>query len=808
MKPTNQPYTRFLTLLLVASLPLLVASLPLLASAQDWPAIRGADGLGSATTDGILSKSKDVALEVRWKKEIGSGYSSVVVAADDVVTMYADDQDDVVACLSAKDGAEKWKTSIGPTFVGKNGSFDGPLSTPVIHNGFVYALSATGRFLAIDIKDGSVLWSREMVKEESAPLPLYGFTTSPIIAGGNVILQLGAKNKAIAAFDPKTGQTVWSTGNDEINSQTPILVEAFGKQLLIAAGGKQLMGVDPTDGKIVFEYEHKGGNGSAMIPVPIGNNQFLLTLDDRFSTAVELRPLDNALHASEAWQQRSIKNTYNVPALCDGNLYAYSTRIFTCVDPKTGKPRWKNRNPGDGFLIAIDDHLIINTKNGGLHLARANQEKYDEIVKLKLFKDLVWSIPAYSDNAVFCRSLGEIARVDIVPTTDATAIVDNTDLPTGPQFTKFLDAVDDAKTTDERTGIIEAFFDKQKSFPIIEGDIVCFVYHGPGPDVAVASDVFGARQERKMKPVKGTDLFYYSMKLPLDQRANYCFLVDYKTQLDDLNPRAMTSSVYAGEMEFAVRLASEPPLKMSWFSMPNWKQPPFLVAQDTPLAGKVISQTIPASDNSTEIKFDVYLPPNYSTETDHRYPVAYIFGGKAAREQGGFVSAVDQIFQSAESKQPPCIIVFLDGVGPRFPTRAVKEIVPFVDKTFRTQPDREARLAVGFGFNAASAMMVAAGNPDVFGKLSAQSPLLFAAAKEALIPMFAKVEQPLEVYLDWGRFDMYNPHENWDVRSTAAAVAKTIAKNPNVTVVGGQVNDSTDWSSWRNRYDKILALLK
>jgi glycosyltransferase involved in cell wall biosynthesis len=157
---------------------------------------------------------------------------------------------------------------------------------------------------------------------------------------------------------------------------------------------------------------------------------------------------------------------------------------------------------------------------------------------------------------------------------------------------------------------------------------------------------------------------------------------------------------------------------------------------------------------------------------------------------------------------PPEIIVFLDGVGPRFPTRAVKEIVPFVDKTFRTQPDREARLAVGFGFNAASAMMVAAGNPDVFGKLSAQSPLLFAAAKEALIPMFAKVEQPLEVYLDWGRFDMYNPHENWDVRSTAAAVAKTIAKNPNVTVVGGQVNDSTDWSSWRNRYDKILALLK
>ena len=48
------------------------------------------------------------------------------------------------------------------------------------------------------------------------------------------------------------------------------------------------------------------------------------------------------IEVSEEWQNRSIRNTYNVPALSDGSLFAYSTRILTCVDPETGNARWKS----------------------------------------------------------------------------------------------------------------------------------------------------------------------------------------------------------------------------------------------------------------------------------------------------------------------------------------------------------------------------------------------------------------------------------------------------------------------------------
>ena len=63
--------------------------------AQEWSGLRGDDGLGSVVSGGILSKTSDVGFKLRWKRKIGSGYSSVVVSQDKVVTMYCDEANDV-----------------------------------------------------------------------------------------------------------------------------------------------------------------------------------------------------------------------------------------------------------------------------------------------------------------------------------------------------------------------------------------------------------------------------------------------------------------------------------------------------------------------------------------------------------------------------------------------------------------------------------------------------------------------------------------------------------------------------------------
>ncbi len=112
-----------------------------------------------------------------------------------------------------------------------------------------------------------------------------------------------------------------------------------GKPTVVAGVGSNVMEVDHSNGEVLIQFEHVGSNGSAMMPVPMPGNQFLLTNDDAFSKSFEIEADRSALLFKESWQDRSIKNTYNVPVMMDGNIYAYSTRILTCVDPKTGKAK-------------------------------------------------------------------------------------------------------------------------------------------------------------------------------------------------------------------------------------------------------------------------------------------------------------------------------------------------------------------------------------------------------------------------------------------------------------------------------------
>ena len=516
---------------------------------------------------------------------------------------------------------------------------------------------------------------------------------------------------------------------------------------------------------------------------------------------------DGGIDCTEVWKSNSIKNTYNIPALSNENVFAYSTRILTSVDPETGRAIWKSRKPGDGFLIAIDDHLIINTKQGKLCIAKASDEGFEPVTSLDLFEDLVWSIPAYSENAVFARSLGEIARVDIVPATPTKIAATNSQLPLGPNFSKLLQRIEAAESPAKRNTEVENWRMQQSSFPVVEGDVVHFVYLGDENDVALASDMFGARQEKPMVHVTNTRLHYYSMKLPKDQRANYVFFVNYKPVLDANNSRVMTSSMYAGEMEFAVRLQGEPPLKMSWFAMPDWKLPAYL--DESVAAAKVVDCEVepesPADSDDDEkadpIKFKVCLPAGYDQNKDQRYPTIYMFNGSQALELGEIAKAV------GSSAVTPAIVVLFDGGGPTFGPTLTGKIVPYVEENFRTINDRAKRLVAGFGFVGTDVLLTVANANDLFGVAACQSPLAFAAAEKAIIGSMEKIDKPTTVHLEWGRFDMFNPDENWDLRTSTKKIFETIGKNEHVDLLGGMVNDSTDWSSWRNRYVEMFGLL-
>lgn len=775
--------------------------------ADDWTSIRGNDGMGRWVGKTRLTEARNVGLKVRWKKRIGSGYSSVVVSQEKAITMYTDGEQDRVICLNVKDGQTIWNEVLEPIFKGSNGSFDGPIATPVIWKEHVFCLSARGKLHALELATGKRIWVRDLVAEENAAVPMYGFSTTPLVHGETLCVLAGAEGGALIGLDVRTGATKWRSGKGSIASQIPTLIDINGRKVVVTGAGRNVLGVDPDNGELLFEFPHQGSNGSAMMPVPFGTNQLLLTNDDSFSRAFEIKPAAEGYDVSESWTDRSIKNSYNIPVNSDGHLFAYSTRILTCVDEITGQPRWKSRKPGDGFLIEVDQHLVIVTKQGSVHIARTNPRQYDEVAAIDVFENLVWAVPAYSNNAIFVRSLNEIACIDITDRSDAVVANDSSSLPMSPMFREFLSRVEKAESDEAKQELVNGFLAEHPKAPIVADGVAHFVFAGEAQDMALASDVFGARQEVKMVRLPGTNLFCYTLRLPSDQRVSYVLLRDFKPQTDPRNPRKMISSMYAGEMEFAVRLRNEKPLEMSWFGMSDWKAPPWLdLHRPVGMAGKMMEEEFDLGDQGS-LDATVYLPPEYDQKKDARYPVIYVPDGDSALQLGKLEETADLYFRFRPERS--AILVFIRSQPtaglPAFLKQIVEHVVPAVDKRYRTQAKRTARACFGAGFASSLSLALAAQYPDVFGVCSVQSPLVFDQARKTAIDGFKRIDRPMRLHIEWGRYDMHNPVENWDIREMAKTMKNEIEANPQVTILGGEVNDSTDWASWKNRFDQVVA---
>ena len=136
--------------------------------------------------------------------------------------------------------------------------------------------------------------------------------------------------------------------------------------------------------------------------------------------------------------------------------------------------------------------------------------------------------------------------------------------------------------------------------------------------------------------------------------------------------------------------------------------------------------SLPSRLLDREVRHAVYLPPDYDTST-RRYPVLYLLHGFTDEEwawiQFGQVHvAADQGILSGEV--PAMIVVMPDGGvtwyvddhSGEVPYRRmfVEELIPHIDRTYRTRTSREFRAVSGLSMGGYGALMLAMRHPDLF----------------------------------------------------------------------------------------------
>lgn len=381
-------------------------------SKADWAQWRGPNRDGISSETGLLKSWPAGGPKVLWHIPLGDGYSGISIAQDKVYTMFADGNDEFVVCLDASDGGEIWRFRSGAKFTEQRG--DGPRSMPTVDGDSVFVLGAAGKLYALDARDGTQLWAHNFVAEFDSKIPTWGFSSSPLVEGGLVLVETGgADGQAIVAFDKKSGDVVWKTHTDAVGYSSPIPIDFGGVRQIIFLTSKTLLSVAPENGQIYWKYPWPEGINIAT-PIFIPDDKIFISASyDKGAVLLRMIAGEDRIAVEEVWKSRVMKNHFNSSVLQGDYLYGFDNAILTCIEVNSGEEQWQHRGFGKGSLLLADGHLIILGEGGKLALAEASPGGYKEKALFQLFDDKCWTVPTLAGGRLYLRNQKEMVCLDL-----------------------------------------------------------------------------------------------------------------------------------------------------------------------------------------------------------------------------------------------------------------------------------------------------------------------------------------------------------------------------------------------------------
>jgi outer membrane protein assembly factor BamB len=401
---------------------------PASTATADWPQWRGPRRDGISTATGLLVDWPAGGPPVAWRIAGGSGYSALAVAGGRAFTMWREGDKEVVVCLDAATGKEKWRFPYPCDYGNDQGS--GPRSTPTVDGKLLYTVGAKGMFHCLETETGEVRWKHDLVSEFKARVPHWGVSFSPLVDGDLVFTMPGGPDGySLIAFNKSDGKVQWKGLADPPGYSSPIAIdsEAGGGHQIVCFTGHSLVSVAPGDGKVLWRFPWPTSNDvNAATPIffrartgepgasATGGNPVsdYLFISSNYGKGCALLKVGQPLGL--VYQSNQMKNHFSSSVLYHGHLYGFDDAMLVCLDVHTGKPLWKQRGFGKGSLLAADGHLIILGEHGTLAVAEATPEAYHERSRFEAFPGRkTWTVPILADGRLYLRDEQEVLCLDL-----------------------------------------------------------------------------------------------------------------------------------------------------------------------------------------------------------------------------------------------------------------------------------------------------------------------------------------------------------------------------------------------------------
>jgi outer membrane protein assembly factor BamB len=370
----------------------------------DWPGFRGPGRDGVVRGVRIATDWSKTPPAELWRRPVGPGWSSFAVRGDRFYTQEQRGDEEVVACYSVTTGQPVWRHNDAARFWESNAGA-GPRATPTLSKGRVYTCGATGIVNALDVADGSSVWSNNAVADTGAKIPKWGIAGSPLVVDNVVIAAADGK---LVAYDRDTGKFRWKGPANGDGYSSPHLATLDAVRQVLLLNGDGALSLAPATGDRLWEY--KWDTNGIVQPAVVADDNVLIGTEAGVRR-IAVAHGDGKWTTEERWTSAGLKPFFNDFVVHEGHAYGFDGNQLACIDLADGKRIWKGGRYGHGQVILLVDQgvLLVLSEKGELALVGATPEQFRELARRPAIEGKTWNHPALAGDVLLVRNDQEMA---------------------------------------------------------------------------------------------------------------------------------------------------------------------------------------------------------------------------------------------------------------------------------------------------------------------------------------------------------------------------------------------------------------
>jgi len=360
-------------------------------ASDNWPRFRGPDGMGVSNAT-WLPLEWDSNNNIAWKTPFpGAGASSPITFGDHIyLTCYSgyfvpdepggslDQLKRHLIALRRDNGEIVWDKTVPAKLPEEESIRDHGFAanTPAADADRVYVFFGKTGVFAFD-HDGNQLWQADVGSKTSG----WGTAASPLLHKDMVIINASVESQSLVALDRKTGEEKWRASGIKEAWNTPLVVKAdSGREELVVARAGDILAFDPATGESLWSC--KTDITWYMVPTVVAADGIVYYLGGRSGItagAVRAGGSGDVTATHRLWTGKTGSNVTS-PIYLDGHLYWMSEKLGVayCAKAASGELVYEQRLDRFGGVYAspvlADGRLYYFDRHGSAVVLAAKPE--------------------------------------------------------------------------------------------------------------------------------------------------------------------------------------------------------------------------------------------------------------------------------------------------------------------------------------------------------------------------------------------------------------------------------------------------